>query len=207
MNADDRLVDIADVGHEVLDQGLHMRRHRVPHRVGDVDRRGPGLDGGLHDLGEEVRLGARGVLGRKLDVIAVLAGLGHALASPANDLLLRHLQLVLAMDGAGGEKDVDARPCRRLNRLPGPVDVFGVAAREACDDRSLDLSGDGADSLEVTRRGNREAGLDDVHVQVRKGLGQLELLGDVHAGTGGLLPVAQRGVEDQNTFGPVVRCV
>ena len=57
-------------------------------------------------------------------------------------------------------------------------------------------AGDGLHRLEVAGRGDREAGLDDVHAEVAEGVGDLELLGEVHAGAGGLLAVAQGGVED-----------
>ena len=65
--------------------------HGVADRVGNVDRRGAGLDGRLDDLGEEIQLGAGGVLGRELDVVAVALGPLDALDGPADDLLLGHL--------------------------------------------------------------------------------------------------------------------
>ena len=49
--------------------------------------------------------------------------------------LLVHLQLELAMDGAGGQEDVDPRLLGVLDGLPGPVDV-GVAAAGQPADRS-----------------------------------------------------------------------
>ena len=57
-------------------------------------------------------------------------------------------------------------------------------------------AGDGLHRLEVAGRGDGEAGLDDVHAEVREGVGHLQLLGQVHAGAGRLLAVAQGGVED-----------
>ena len=41
-----------------------------------------------------------------------------------------------------------------------------------------------------------KAGLDDVDAQVDQGLGDFQLLGEVHARAGRLLAVAERGVED-----------
>ena len=84
-------------------------RRGVADRVGDVDRRGPGVDGRLDDLAEEVELGAGGVLGRELDVVAIADGPLHAGDGPRDDLLLVHLELELAVDRAGGEKDVNPR--------------------------------------------------------------------------------------------------
>ena len=113
-----------------------------------------------------------------------------------DDLLAGHPELVLAVDGRGGQEHVDARLLGVLDGLPGAVDVAVVAAGEAADGRAGDLGGDGADGLEVALRGDREAGLDDVDAQVGQRPGDLELLGVVHAGAGRLLAVAERGVED-----------
>ena len=63
-------------------------------------------------------LGAGGVFGRELDVVAIAGGPLHAGDGPLDDLLLGHLQLELAMDGAGGQEDVDPRLLGVLRRLP-----------------------------------------------------------------------------------------
>ena len=55
--------------------------------------------------------------------------------------------------------------------------------------------------LEVARRGDREAGLDDVDAEARELVGDLELLGRVQRDAGRLLAVAQRGVEDDDPVG------
>ena len=54
----------------------------------------------------------------------------------------------------------------------------------------------GLDRLEVVRRGDGEAGLDDVDAQLGELAGDLELLGAVQGGARRLFAVAQRGVED-----------
>ena len=53
-----------------------------------------------------------------------------------------------------------------------------------------------AHRLEIAGRGDRKAGLDDVDAQVDQRLGDLQFFGQVHAGAGRLLAVAERGVED-----------
>ena len=70
-----------------------------------------------------------------------------------------------------------------------------VRARPA-DDGPVDLAGDRLDGLEVARRGDREAGLDDVDAEARELVRDLDLLLRVQRDPGGLLAVAQRGVED-----------
>ena len=73
------LVDAAHVLAQVAEQLGELIGHGVADRVGNVHRRRAGLDDGFDDLRQEVELGARGVLGRELDVVAELARDLHAL--------------------------------------------------------------------------------------------------------------------------------
>ena len=61
--------------------------------------------------------------------------------------------------------------------------------------------GDRLDRLEVARRGDREAGLDDVDAEARELVRDLQLLARVERDAGRLLAVAQRRVEDQYSVG------
>ena len=117
-------VDAAHVLAQVAEQLRELVRHRVADGVGDVDGGGAGRDRRLDHLRQELELGARGVLGRELDVLAQLARALHALGRGAQDLLLRHVELVLAMDRAGGEEHVDALARRRLERPRRELDVL-----------------------------------------------------------------------------------
>ena len=71
MDADHGLVDVGHAVAERLDDVVHVAGRGVAHRVGNVDRRGPGGDGRFDHLAEEIGLGAGGVLGRELDVGAI----------------------------------------------------------------------------------------------------------------------------------------
>ena len=82
------------------------------------------------------------------------------------------------------------------NRAPGGVDVGLVGAREAADHGALDLAGDLLDRLEVARRGDRKAGLDDVDAKAPELLSDLDLLLRVQGDARRLLAVPQRRVED-----------
>jgi hypothetical protein len=84
--------------------------------------------------------------------------------------------MVLDVDVGRRHERVDPRPRAVLDGLPRPVDVRRVGPGQAGDDRSLDLAGDALHGLEVTGRGDREAGLDDVDAQARERLGDLQLL-------------------------------
>src|SRR5205823_14275355 len=105
-----------------------------------------------------------------------------------------------ARNGAGGQEDVDARPGRVAERLPGPVDVVRIAARQAADHRPLDLPGNRLHRLEITRRGDREARFDDIDAEVLERLGDLQLFPQVHAGAWRLLAVAKRRVENDQAI-------
>ena len=157
--------------------------HGVADRVGDVDRGGAGLDGAPRRPrpGNPARCGRRPPARTRCPRCTAVARL-HALDGPADDLLLGHLELELAMDGAGGQEDVDARLRAVAQGFTGAVDVGGVAASQAANDRSLHLAGDGLHRLEIARRGDGEAGLDDVDAELRQGVGHLQLLRQVHAG-------------------------
>ena len=61
--------------------------------------------------------------------------------------------------------------------------------------------GDGAHALEVARRRAREPGLDHVHAEPLELLGDLRLLVRLQRDARGLLPVAQRRIEDLDPAG------
>ncbi len=75
---------------------------------------------------------------------------------------------------------------------------FGAGAREAADHRVLGALGDFVHGGEVAFRGDREAGLDDVHAHVVEQLGDRELLFMGHGRAGALFAVAQGRVEDDD---------
>ena len=116
------------------------------------------------------------------------------------------------MDLAGSDEGMDARlPCV-AHGLPGGVDVPLVAPREAADDGHMailadgcvpHLDGDGSHGIKVVRRGRREARLYDVDAEAGELARDDELLRAGHGGPRGLLPVAERGVEDANVVGVV----
>ena len=197
VDGDDRLA--AGERLHALHERAELGRDRVADRVRDVQGGGAGLQHGRVDLQQVVRVGARGVLGGELD-LGVAAELLAPVADPADRLGERLVavdaQLVLEVDVARRDEDVEMRALGDADRLHGPLRVAVLAAGERGDGDALRLLGDPADRLEVAGRGGREAGLDDVHLEARELPGDLELLGDGEAGAGRLLAVAQGGVED-----------
>ena len=91
---------------------------------------------------------------------------------------------------------MDAGAVGELQGAGGHLDVFGLGAGQGGDARLAHGLGDGGDGREVALGGHGEAGLDDVHAQILKGVGHGELFLRGHAAAGGLLAVAQGGVEE-----------
>src|SRR5256886_7858036 len=113
-------------------------------------------------------------------------------------------ELVLQVDVGGRDERVDPRLPRVLHRLPAAVDVRQPHAREPADRRRVleraDLLGDLTRRLEVLVRRDREARLDDVHLEASQLSRHLELLHRVHRKPRRLLAVPQRRVEDDDAI-------
>ena len=176
-------------------------RSRVAYGVGHIDGGGAGLDGHAHHLHQEVALRAGGVLGRELNIIHQRARQAHRFGGLIQRLLAADLQLVLQMQVAGSQKDVDAGAVGELQGAGGHLDVFGLGAGQRGDARLANGLGDGGDGREVALRGHGEAGLDDIHAQIFQGMGHGQLFLRRHAAAGRLFAVAQRGVEEDNAIG------
>ena len=106
------------------------------------------------------------------------------------------LQLVFQMQIARSQKDVDAGAVGKLQRAGSHLNVFGLGPGQRSDARLADGLGDGGDGRKVALGGHGEAGLDDVHAQIFKGVSHGELFLRGHAAAGRLLAVAQGGVEE-----------
>ena len=144
------VLDPANVGDQILEDLRKLFGHCIAHGVRNVHGRGPGLYHGLDHLGQVFQFRARGVLGRELDVVAIVPGVRHRLHCALENFRLGHLQLVLAVDPAGGHEHVNSRTGRILYRVPHPLDILGIAARQTADGRAFDGPGDGLDGLEVS---------------------------------------------------------
>ncbi len=168
-------------------------------------------------LEEICRIGAAGVFGVELDVVGVLAGQldgVHRHLQNLDLLLAQRLAVPLVPEFAAdvdirrADAGVDARPAGLGQGLAAGFDIGGHGARQGADRRALDLLRDALDGLEIFGRRGGIAGLDHVHVQPRQLRGDRELLPASQAGSGGLLAVAQGGVEYRYFFGhPSVFCI
>ena len=169
--------DVLELGAQLADAQDERRvlgGQHVADRVGEVDRRRAGLDGGAADRGDELRIGARGVLARELDLVHGRAGALDRRRCVRHDLVRAEAKLLLHVQRARREEDVCPRARRVEERGRGGVDVAGARAAEGGDGDVLHGARDGLDALEVAGRRGGEAGLDHVHAK------PLELLPDLH---------------------------
>ena len=187
-----------DAALDLGDKVGELARHGVADGVRDVDRRRPGGNGGLRRPAEEVGVGAARILGRPLHIVGEAAGEAHAVVNRLQHLLFAHPQDVAQMLGAGGDEGVDTRVVGPFQGLGGALYVAVGGPGEARDLHPAHLAGDGAHGLKVPVGGDREAGLDDIHLELGEHTGDAQLLLHIHGAAGGLLAVAQGGVKDQN---------
>src|SRR5579862_1408275 len=196
VHGDDRLLDVRNFRDQRVNDRAVLVGHGVADGVRNVDGRRAGFDGGFDDFAQKFRLRSAGVFWTEFDVLAKFARHLHGVNGLAHDFVFRFLQFEFAVNRAGGEKDMDARPFRVLHRVARGFDVFLQAARQPRDDGAVEFFGDGFDGVEIAGRGDGEAGFDDVHLQPRERAGDLQFFFAVHAGAGRLLAIAQSRVED-----------
>src|ERR1700741_4650586 len=95
---------------------------------------------------------------------------------------------------------MDSRPRRPLQCLPRAFDVLLAGPRQPGDDWPPDRCRNRLNRLEIAVRGNREPSFDYVHAEPVELLRHAQLLVDVHAATRRLLAIAQRGIEDRDSY-------
>jgi hypothetical protein len=109
------------------------------------------------------------------------------------------------MNVAGGDKRMDARAPGILERIGRSQDVPAIRARQCRDAHPGELARHRVHCFGVALRGNRESRFQDVHAQFHQLRRHAELLRNGHATAGRLLPVTQRGVEDVDPIGHVLK--
>ena len=115
------------------DERPELRWDGVADRVGDVDRGGTGVDDRLVDAQQELRVGARGILGGELDLrirAERLAPVADPLDRGGERLLAGGAELVLEVDVARRDEDVEVRSLGDADGLDRPLRVAVAAARE-----------------------------------------------------------------------------
>ena len=87
----------------------------------------------------------------------------------------------------------------RQQSVAGGLDILRDAAGQTADDGPLHLGGDRVDSLKVPVADHGEPRLEDIHFESGELAGYLQLLTQVHGGTGTLFAVAQGRVKDEDS--------
>src|SRR5208283_3677551 len=136
---EDNVFDSGDAGLNISEHAGVVLREAVADGVGEVERGGAGLDGDLADLDEEAGVGAGGVLGGELDVVAVGAREGDHLGDLVERLGAGDLELGGEVQVGGGEEGMDARANGGLDRAGGGFDVPALATGERGDDGAAHL--------------------------------------------------------------------
>ncbi len=149
VGGEDDVLSAGDLGEKHAEGGGVFFGRGVADGVGDVDGGGPGLDRNRDDFDEEVRVGAGGVFGGELDVVAEGAGETDGFGSLMEGFGAGDLQLGFEVEIGGGEEGVDTGFVGGLDGAGGGFDVFAFAAGEGGDAGAADFAGDLADGVGV----------------------------------------------------------
>ena len=184
------------VGEELAD----LVRGRVADRVGQVDRRGAGVDRRFDDPAEEIAIAARRILRRKLHIVGELPRAARRRRrSASRHCLARDAQLALEVQIRRGEERVDPRAARPARaRAPPrrcPAAGSGRARRSpAAAPRAPPAASPSASAGEAI--GKPASMMSTPSASSARAMRQLGR--HVHRKAGRLLAVAQRGVEDDD---------
>ena len=199
---DAALADGGQLGRQMPEDIAVPGGRGVTDGVRQIDGRRAGFDGGERDFFEKFQFGSARILGREFDVGRELTGVLDRFDGQPQDLFLAFTQLVLAMNLARRQEQMNpaARP-RWFDRFAGPVDVLGRAPRQATDDAVAQFRCNGPNALEVAGTADWEPGFDDVDAHGFEDPRDLELFGVRQCPAGGLFAVAQGRVENADRFG------
>ena len=196
MSAERNAVGIAEVFADLGEHRTVFFRHRVPHRVGQIQYGRARLHSGAADLAKKVDVGSSGVFGGEFHFAHVLAAMANHRGDGFERLLASHVQLYAKVQIGGGEKNVQSRGGGLFQCLDGRVHVLFFCASERRDGHGTDFLSDLLDRFEVAERRNREARFDHVYIQGRKLPCQANLLLGIHREARRLLAVTERSVKD-----------
>src|ERR1051326_1335673 len=124
---------------DCTDYRRELVRDGVADRVRDVDGRRAGIDGGLHELAEKIKIGAGGVFRRELYVMAERFGVSHSAVYLFQRLIARNFQLACQVQIRAGEKHMDSWATGASQRSPRPANIGFAGASQPGDDRTRKL--------------------------------------------------------------------
>jgi len=198
VGGDSDALDSLDATADGRDQFAELGGNRVADGVGNIERGGAGFDDGFQNLAKEFGIGAGGVFGRKFDVVTKRFGKRDRFAGVCQTFLAADAQLVLQVNVGGGEEDVNAWASGMFQCFPGTLDIGAAGAGQSGDDGSANDRGNGFYGGEVAIGGDGKPGFDHVDAEAVELVREAQLFLMVHAATGGLLSIAERGVENDD---------
>ncbi len=198
--AEDHVVGADHFALEAGEQLAHFFGRAVADGVGHVQRGRARSNRGAEDLDQVFGFGADRILGRKLDVVDVLARQRYCGDRRRQHLVLVHVQLVQSVQRAGRDEGVDARALGFLDGARAGLDIAAGGARQAGNRGAAHFAGNARNCGEIVRTGRREAGLDHVDAKFGQRMREPPLAARVHREPRCLLAVAQAGVEDDDAI-------
>ena len=120
VDAQDGLVDIGGVFHDITDHAAEIPWYGISHRVREVHRCGAGIDDPFKDPAQEVKICTAGILCGEFNIGSKTGCVFYSLAGHFQYLLPGFPELVLEMNVRGGKKGMypgmgtlpDGFPCR-----------------------------------------------------------------------------------------------
>jgi hypothetical protein len=197
MRGEDHLVGSRHAVQQHGDQIGGFARGGVAHGIGNVDRGRPRLDGDFDGAAEIIMLGAGRVHRGPLHVVTQVARMGHGVVDALSHLVHGQVRNG-AVQRRGADEGVDARRGGVFHRLPAAINVFVIGAGQTADRRVFRAFGNLGHGGEIALGRNRETGLDHIDAHFVQEAGDLQLFVMGHGGAGGLFPVAQGGVKNDD---------
>ena len=192
------------IGHafnDVADTFVPHGRNGVADGIGNIDGGRTRFDNRRKDFGKEVQIRTHCVFGRKFHIVSVFFGNFHRFDRRIDDLLRLHFQFVLHVDGAGGDKGMDAFFRRGGNGFACLTHIVFNGTRQRADCGFGDDFGNRIDRFEIARAGGGKTRLNHIHAHFLQLAGNADFLLFGHGCTGRLLAVAHGGVENNYAVG------
>src|ERR1700676_3031431 len=171
-------------------------RHRVTHRIRQIQHRRPRVHRHLASLAQEPNIRAPRILGGKLHFRHAVPPVANHRANRFQRLRARHVQLHAQMQIRGRQENVQSRLNRRLQRIHRRIDILLLRARQRRDRHVAHFPRNRTHPFQVATRRNRKSRLNHVHAQLRKLPRQADFFLRVHRKTRRLLAVAQCRIEN-----------
>src|SRR6202521_2214364 len=181
------------------DSGEHrsvLFRHRISHRVRQIQDRCARIHRHTAYLAQKIDIGSPGILGGELHFPHMLPTVANHRADGFERLLPGHVQLHTKVQIGGREEDMQAWRGRRFQSLYSGAYIFLLGACECRDRNRSNFLRHFLNRFQVTPRRNRETRFDHVYLQRRKLPRQANLLRGVHREPRRLFAVTERCVKD-----------